>query len=59
MKLVERLHLACGVVGLKGRVYRLVTWLLPLAITVYGTYNGLIAMRPMFEFVEPCLYNGL
>ena len=61
MKLVERVLLACKGVGFKGRMYHLISRVLPLGIRVYGKYNeiGLIAVPPIFEYVEPCLFDGL
>lgn len=59
VKLVEKLRLACGSQGLRGKIYRLVVELLPLGIKLYGKYNEIeiIAVPGVFEFVEPSLYG--
>ena len=53
--LLEKLRLACNGTGIKGKLCRLVAWLCPIVIKLYGKYNEfeLIAVRALFELQEP------
>jgi hypothetical protein len=61
MRLLERLRVACAGAGIKGRVYRWITRLIPFGIKVYGKYNEIefIAVPGAYEFIEPSLYASL
>ena len=54
-KLLKKLRLACSGAGITGKLYRVITQLLPFGMKVYGKYNelGLIAIPGAFEFDEP------
>ena len=59
IKFVEKIKLACIGEGVGGKFYRLVSWLLPLGITVYGKFNEIeiVAVPGIFQFAEPMLYG--
>lgn len=52
---LEKLRLACNGDGIKGKMYRLVAQLCPLAIKLYGKYNEFefIAIPALFELQMP------
>jgi hypothetical protein len=55
---LEGLRLACNGTGIKGKCYRLVARLCPVAIKMYGKYNefGVIAVPALFELQKPSAF---